>query len=138
MTTVDEAREAVLEHFVAGWGATTPFSLENEKASEAKLGAGSNPWVRLSFRNLDGYQETLGGIGQRIYERVAKVYVQVMAPVDRGMKAGADLAQQARALFEGVRIGELVGYGGVVRETKPDGKWYVTLVEVAFRYYEKK
>lgn len=136
MTTVDEAREAMQEHFVAGWGATTPFVFENENYSEAT--AGTKPWVRFSVRNLDGYQYSLGGIGNRLYERVARVYVQVMSPVGKGMQAGADLAQQARALFEGVRVGELVGYGGVVRETKPDGKWYVTLVEVAFRYYETK
>lgn len=135
MTTLTEAREAIYDHWVTGWADTTPFVFENEKYKEL---ATAVPWCRVSFRNLDGYQHTLGGIGSRLYNRDAKVFIQVMAPVDKGMMEGADLAQQARALFEGVRIGELVGFGGTVRETKPDGKWYVTLVEVAFQYYEVK
>lgn len=136
MTTIAEAREAVYEAWTDGWGTTTLFVFENEQFKEP---AGTPvPWCRVSFRNLDGYQHTLGGIGHRLYNRDAKVYVQVMAPVNKGMHAGSELAQQARALFEGVRIGELVGFGGVVKEAKPDGKWYVTLVEVAFQYYEVK
>lgn len=138
MTTLDQAREAVQEHWLAGWDDTTPFVFENEQGKESKLGAGEQTWCRVAVRNLNGYQHTLGGIGNRLYTREARVFVQVMAPVNKGMKAGADVAQAARLLFEGVRVGELVFFGGVVRETRPDGKWYVTLAEMAFEYYEKK
>lgn len=140
MTTIDEAREAVQEHWKAGWGTTTGYVFENEQNREPQTPKGSTPpaWCRVSVRNLDGFQETLGGIGNRIYKRKASVYVQVMAPVNAGMRQGAELAYQARALFEGVRLGEIIFFGGVVKETRPDGKWYVTLVDVSFEYYEKK
>lgn len=138
MTTVDEARELAYGAFATGWAARTPFVFENEQANEATLGKGDQPWCRVSFRNMDAHQHSLGGVGNRIWQRDAKMYVQVMAPVNKGMQAGATLAHAARSLFEGVRIGELVGYDGLVREARPDGKWYVTTAEIRLQYYETK
>lgn len=135
MTTIDQARAAVQTRWIQQWGNTTPYVFENEAGKEPSTAV---PWVRVSFRNLGGTQHSLGGIGNRVWQRDARVFIQVMAPANKGMQGGADIAQQARAVFEGERLGELICYEGNVRETKPDGKWYVTLIEIRAQYYEKK
>lgn len=135
--TPDAARKAVYDEFLSSWGATTPVTLEGELESEPGPG---RPWARLSFRNLDGGQVTLGPSGGRVYRRVAAAFVQVFTPAARGMQAGATLAQQARAIFEGKRIGEVEFNDGTVTEIPLAGgeKSLQTNVEVRCSYDEIK
>lgn len=137
MTTINEAREILQEAWVAAWGTTTPYVFDNEAFKEPSTPI---PWARFSVRNIGRVQHTLGGSEQkqRIFESDAFVYIQIMAPVNQGMAGGASLAQAARDVFEGKRFGEVVCFEGLVKEARPDGKWYVTLAQIKVQYYEKK
>ncbi len=135
MTTIDQARTAVYDRFVAQWANRTPFTFENEKWEEPKPDV---DWVRVSVRNTGGGQETLGPKTQRKYRRRGSIFVQVFTPVAKGMKAGAGHAQAARAIFEGESFTGIDANNGVIRESGSDGKFYQTLVEVFFDYTEIK
>lgn len=134
--TPNEAREAIYQRWAAQWGTTSPFVFDNE--TNTTLDAGIVAWARVSARNNGGGQETLGPTGHRGYLRRGSVFVQIFTPLNRGMKDSAVLAHQARAIFEGVSFSGIDFNNGQVREVGPDGKWYMTVVEAAFEYYETK
>jgi len=127
---VDEATEIALQHWKDQWGATTPFVFENE--DDARLDSGTVPWARLSIRELTGGQETLGPIGSRKYIRRMVARVQIFVPTNAGMKRSRQLAEQARAVFEGKRVGGLAFDDAVARDVMPDGRWQPTIVEATF------
>lgn len=138
MTTLAQARERIYESFVTDWGATSPFTLDNE-AYDTPVGS---EWVRVAVRHNASNQETLGGIGNRKYERIGSVFVQCFTPLDKGLAAADNLAAAARAIFEGKTLapaGEAIHFFDVVvREIGPDGAWYQVNVEAFFTYHETK
>jgi hypothetical protein len=138
MTTLGQARERIYESFVTDWGATSAFTFDNEEFDPPT----GTPWVRLAVRHTASNQETLGGIGQRKYERIGSVFVQCFTPLDSGVASADNLASIARAVFEGKTLapaGEAIHFFDVVvREVGPDGAWYQINVEAFFTYHETK
>ena len=134
MTTLNEAKEAVYARFVAQWGMTTPFVLDNEERDEA----GDVAWMRLVVRSSTRAQLTLGRIGNRKFLSGASVFAQVYTPVNTGVQSGDSLAVQAANIFEGVSFSGLDFREAVVRESGPTGKWYLHVMEAEFDYEEIK
>lgn len=135
MTTVNEATDAVVKHFLAGWGVLSPVFLDNEAGDQPLTG-----WVRFVVRHRDAGQETLGSTGNRRFERRASAIVQMFAPPDTGRKALDVWTQAALDIFEGVSLaGTSIHFGNVIpRERGPDGKWEAVTVEATFVYTETK
>lgn len=139
MATHNEAVEAIFKKFLTDWASTTPVVLDEE----AYAGPTRSSWVRLSVRHTDGQQDTLGASGTRKFARYGIVFVQVFTPANSGRRAGDLLAQQARAVFEGVPgssfdVQTLRFYGGRILEQPTDGGWAQQNVEVPFEYDEIK
>lgn len=134
MTTINEAREAIYLRWSTQWGTTTPFTFDNESFSAPDKGQ----WARLTVRNTESEQRTLGAPGNRRFRRVASVFVQLYDLVDEGLETLDILAQTARGIFEGVSFSGLDFTNVVVRESGADGKWFQVVVEAFFDYEETK
>lgn len=137
MTTMVEAKQAMLLAFTTAWGTTTPVTIDNE---EHNNNAGVVPWVRVTIRHDLSTQETLGKVGNRKFARGGSVFVQVYVLGNEGTDEADTLSTTARNVFEGVSLaGTTVRFKDViVRETGPSDKWYQTVVEAVFEYDETK
>jgi uncharacterized protein DUF4128 len=135
-TTLVDAREAMYQRFSTQWGSTTPVAFDNEKF-EPPVGTS---WVRVSVRHQTAGQETLQVAGNRQFLRGGEAVVQVFAAQDRGTRAADLLAQQARAIFEGVALNSNgIRFTDVlVREIGESEGWYQVNVEATFQYQERK
>jgi hypothetical protein len=136
--TPDQARSAAYAQFLTDWAGRTLVQLEGrEGTNQPVLG---QPWVRVAFRHLGGGQYTMGDQNQRVFRRVASVFVQVFTPSVTGMGSGATLAQAARAIFEGRRVSAIDFNDGQVTELplSSGDREYQTNVEVRGTYDETK
>lgn len=137
MTTLNEASEAVLARFVSQWGSTTPYAFTNEEARD--LDGGESAWAWVNVAEVGGGQETLGKKGDRKYERVAEVRIQVFTPIGEGTQEGEQLASQARGIYEGERFSGLYFNDGRVTYVGPsEEKWDQNNAVIEFRFYETK
>lgn len=144
MTDIAQARIDIASAWIAGWGATTPFVIEDEGFDDDTHPEPPDEWARLSMRHVgprpgaNGPQVNLGGPGNRKFERGAIVFVQIFTPYEAGADRGDDLGHFALGIFEAKKIGAVTCEGGRVYEGQRDGKWRLTLVEVTAYYDETK
>lgn len=140
MVTLVDARETIYQHFITGWGATSPITLDNEAYDPP---AGSE-WVRVSVRHQGSSLEAKGGMGSgglNRYSRSGVCFIQVFTPLNQGTREADTLAQSARDIFEGTTLASnAIRFNDVIiREIGPDdGGWYQVLVECEFEYDERK
>jgi hypothetical protein len=139
VTTIAEARKTVYTTVLnSGIMATDKIALDNE-AFEAPIDGSS--WMRVAVRNNGSEKETLGPYK---YERRASAYVQIFVPVDAGLTNAtaannADaLATSVRDLFEGKSLSGLNFAGVLIREGRPDGRWFLVVVDAPFNYHEHR
>lgn len=137
MTTLNEAKEAIYERFVALYTGVplNRITFDNE---EFEAGDGNDPWVRVSVRGLSREQESLGRKTNRRFRSFASTFVQVYTEANTGVQISDNLATEAGNVFEGESFSGLDFLSAVIQETGPDGKWYQNLVEVEFSYDEIK
>ena len=141
MTTQAEARASVYKRFLAAWTATTIYHLEGEPfdmTDETVLPPDTPAWARLSVRHLPNEGSTMGPPGQRKWTRRAAVYVEIMTPINTGMKVPDDLVQAARTLYEGLRYEGLVFEVSDPRERPASPPWQSIVVETRFSYEETR
>lgn len=139
MTTVNEARDAVYERFLAqfpGLAPGVPYTFENEAFDPP--GNPPAPWVRITVRNTESTQDCLGPPGQRRFKRDALLFAQVFIPGDRGTKDSDTLVAVLRGIFEAVSFDGLDFRAVSSRETGTENGWHQTLVEGPFDYEETK
>ena len=134
MTTINEAREAIYARFIANFTGTSNITFDNEDFDDPASGS----WVRLSIRHAVRLQDTLGRSGNRSFKSGASVFIQVYTAINAGLSLADTLAREAANVFEGVSFSELDFRGALIKESGPTGKWYQTLVEIEFDYYETK
>ncbi len=133
MPVIKVARESMYQAFEDGWGGLTPHTFDNESFTPPLTS-----WVRMSVRHDEREQETLGVVGNRKFESDGRVVVDIFTPVDEGAGAADDIVQKVRDTFEGKTIDNIRYYNVISRESGPDGKWNMVVVEVAFVYNEIK
>jgi hypothetical protein len=136
VTTFRQARAAVVDKWKVDWplvAPDVPFYFDNEAVAPCQT-----PWTRVVVRELASRQETLGVAPTRIFERKAMAIVQIFVARDTGVGAIADLAQLARAVFEGKSFSGLDFYEVTPREVPTEDRWYQMTVEAQFNYYETK
>jgi hypothetical protein len=134
--TENEARAIIYQAFVDDWGSLTEYAFDNEAFNPEGL----EEWVRLTVRQSTGGQHTLGAPGGRRYRRRGLVFVQVFAPVDKGLQRFDELARAARDIFEGKTLSLVEFYDGNIREIgkDPNGPWFSGNVSVVFSFDETK
>ena len=137
MTTLNEAAEAIYQSFETAWGATSALTFDNEEFDPPD----NAPFVRLTVRHNGARQDTIGRATNRKFGRTGSVFVQIFTLANEGRANADNLAQTARAVFEGVTLSgtTLFFRNVIVREIGPgDGRWYQVNVEAEFKYFETK
>lgn len=139
MVTLVDAREAIYERWRVQWAATSAYTFDGEKFIPPEGAA----WVRVAVRHQTSTLEAIGGAGyggMNRYQRGGAVFIQIFTPSNDGTRDGDTLAQQARAVFEGITLSSnaIRFNNAVVREVGPDGPWYQHNVEAQFLYDERK
>jgi hypothetical protein len=136
MTTLNEAKEALLDLFNTGWASRTVFSFDNESFTPPT----NDYWARVSVRHQAARQETLGRVGNRKFLRQGAVFVQLFAPLDAGTETIDGHVEAAIEIFEGVSIsGTTIRiYDAIARELGRDENWFMVVVEANFEYDETK
>ena len=136
MTTLNEARGAIYAAFVAGWGATSAFTFDNENYSAPAEAV----WARVTVRHGSRAQESLGPVNGRKFESSGSVIVQCFAPLDSGASLADTLAQVAQGIYEGKTLSpEQIRFtSSTIREIGPTEDWYQINVEATFTYTETK
>lgn len=136
--TLDEAKILILDHFTTAWGATSAITFENEDFKPDD--EGGTKWIRVSVREMDSNQRTLGATGNRKFERLGSVFIQVFVKEGEGGTQQADvLAQTARGILEGTSsVTDVCFFVGRIITQEPDGYWHRVVVEVNFSYDETK
>lgn len=156
--TLAQAREAVSQQWKVQWeilhpGSATPVDLTNplcvpyqledeyfkEPPSTRAINGLPQQWCRVTLRNINSGQVTLGTRGARTYQRMALVWVQIFGPVNQGMNALDLLADQVKKIIEGESFGGITPAGGAqINEVGDDGHWYEMAVVIPVTYYELK
>ncbi len=141
MTTITDAREAIYQHWAAGFiygpdnAQLCPYCFENEQFDPP-----AGRWARLSVRHFDRNQETLGAPGNRKFERRGAVLIQLFDRPFQRLDQFGEIVAKAEALFDAVRIeGTTIRFqAAITRELGiiEDGRWLSFLVECNFVYDE--
>lgn len=134
MTTLADARESIYQQFVTDWGANSAYTFDNEAFTPPVSG----PWVRLVVRHAASEQTSLGGVGNRKFDREGLVLIQVFGRLDRGTKTVDDLAELALAIYEGKSIDNIWFTSTVINEVGPLEGWYQINLDAQFTWTEKK
>ncbi len=135
MTTMNAARELIYSTFITDWAGATPITFANESFNADT--EGGDAWVRLTIHHKPSRQRSLGPVGQRKYDRLASVIVQVYTDVDEGVQTSDTHVTSVKDIFEG--SGAMAGLDFFVaefREIGPDGRWFQVNVEIPFTYEE--
>jgi hypothetical protein len=133
MTTVNEAKQAVLSRWITEWDDRTPYTFDNRD-----FDAPNEDWCRVTVRNQESNQETLGRVTNRRYLRRGVLFVQIFTLVGTGTLLSDGHVQRVREIFEGVSFDGLRFFDAVHREIGQDGKFYQANVVCAFDYEERK
>ena len=134
---MEDAAEAIHQHFNAEWAEHTPICLGNEVHSEP--GA---PWVRFTLVPSTREQATIGGPGNKLFESIEFAIVQIFSPPDAGDRRLRQLQQRALDVFEGrsVSVGsETIHFFDVEPEREAEEtNWLAGSVTAKCRYQERK
>lgn len=148
MTTLAQAVDDINQMFLDAWNAGTPAvnggvvpEIRWFATEEGAIPSSTVPWARVTATHNDSVQRSLGGPGQRRFERRGIVTVQIFTPRGRGQ--GLSLAQQlatiARDAFEGKASPNGVWFQRVVvKDIGIDGPWEQTNVVATFLHDEIK
>lgn len=139
MTTLTEAREALYKTLTDGW-TTTPIVFGNEKYTPSSS-ITTAFHVRAIANHTDSQQDSLGSVGNRRFLRQGMFFIQILGPLNKGLKTLDEYATTIRDLYEGktrlagtnIRI-----YGVVIEEGPIDGLYSSLVVNVPFEYEEIK
>jgi hypothetical protein len=98
-----------------------------------------DPWVQFVIRHASGRQASLGGVGNRDFERQGTAIAAVFVPIGKGLSESYSLAKTVADAYEGVTSPNGVWFRNVrIQEIGRDGEFHQTQVLAEFSYYETK
>lgn len=136
--TLAEAIEAICARWKTQWEAAypaVPYSFPNEAVTPP---ADGSAYVALAINEETSRQASLAPIGDRRFERNGRVLIRIGVPADGGQKLLAQYVKTARDVFEGVSFGGVNTFAVSSRPSGTDGRWFYSVVDAPFRYYETK
>lgn len=137
MSVWREVQEALYGRWADQWADRTPYKFENES-----LDPPDAPWAWLRIVSAPGQQGSLGPPGARRWDRVGRLFVLLREPPGNGVGSLSDLAEQARPIFEGVRLDPhdvRVGVLDIGGEAQVDeGRWWGVTLSGRFDYEERR
>jgi hypothetical protein len=129
--TPAQARSTLSNVFANVWGSTTPIAWTNTLPNTP-----GNAWVRFSVQHSGSQLQSWGGDTQN-WLHYGLVCVQIFVRIGVGSQQADQLAQQAKAILMGKRLGEMATFESIISEDGPDGHgWDQTRVLVRFEYRE--
>jgi hypothetical protein len=140
--TVEEAVDAIYKRFTDEWEtlATPPLLLYDDFGQD--IPNTDTPWARIQIRHNGGEQSTLQERGQREFERLGIITVQIFTPLNDGRKAVDLYAQTAMRAFErqaatkigGTSVDEVWFRNTQTNEIGRNEGWYQTNITSQFEY----
>lgn len=101
--------------------------------------ADQESWIQFVIRHASGRQASLGGVGNRDFERLGTAVAAIFVPIGKGLSESYDLAKTVADAYEGVQSPNGVWFRNVrIQEIGRDGQFHQTQVLVEFAYYETK
>ena len=96
-------------------------------------------WAVSTIRHVAGRQQTLGGIGNRAFERNGVIFLQSVTRVGNGLQESYQLAKVMADGFEGKSSPNGVWFRNIrINEAGKDGAFTQTNVTIEFQYNEVK
>lgn len=109
------------------------------EAVEADRETDDTAWAVSTIRHVTGRQETLGGIGNRAFQRTGIIFLQIFTRVGNGLHESYQLAKVMADGFEGKSSPNGVWFRNVrINEVGKDGTFSQTNVTIEFQYNERK
>lgn len=143
-----EARDEINTLFWDAWRTEAPKACDGEVPDvlwEAGERVGEprsdKPWARVSIHHNDSLQRTFGGEGDRRFERLGLVSVQVFVPtsIEQGTELLEALADIGRNAYEGKATSCGAWFRNVrFQEFQPSEPWLRMDVVAEFTYDELK
>ena len=128
MTTVNEARYAIIDYFFTEWASLTPIAFENQSTD---LSDGNASWVRLSIVPTVQAGATIGE--RRRYEMSGRVNVETFSN-ENSTEETSDLLNRVLEIFQGARITGVRIYDGDFGQSFADGKWWKSSVSFIYQF----
>ena len=127
------AYTAIQGYFATAWAGATTVLYDDDPAPTPN----AETWVRLNIRHTDGFQVSMGDVGNNRFNRTGVIIIQIFQKQGQYGIAARDLAKNALQLFEGVTDNGVHYFDASVREIGADGHgWYQINVVANFRYDE--
>ncbi len=97
------------------------------------------PWASTNIRHALSSQATLGGVGNRIFERNGVIIIMVFTPIGLGLSSSYTLAKILADAFEGQSSPGGVWFQNVrINEIGREGQFFQSNMLVDFTYNEVK
>ena len=139
MPTLSEAEDAICQAFSDAWADRTPVEWPNVATEGPQLREGNVAWCAVHIIHDGADQRTLGGEGERVFERFGGLTVQIFIPAgQRGLSPASELAKVAADAFEGKTVGGVRFYRVGTRTIGSDGTWFQVNVSADFEFDETK
>lgn len=115
--------------------------VEERSKKDARKPRSDKPWARVTVNHNVSPQRTFGEPGNRRFERLGILTVQVFSPMslEQGLTLGEDLAVVARDAYEGNTTPSGVWFRNTkLQEVGPSDPWWQINVSTEFQYDELK
>ncbi len=123
------------------WSGGVPQVIWDAKEEKGDKVRPDRPWARVSVQHNVSPQRTFGEPGNRRFERLGIVIVQVFTPmsIEQSVTLAEDLGIIARDAFEGRTTPGGVWFRNArLQEVGPDDPWWQLNVSAEFTYDELK
>ncbi len=136
--TPEEAETAITTTFASEWISSYLVAYDNNDGFAKPEPTGTAAWLRLAVIYASGTQNTLGGVGNRLFRKFGSVVVQVFTVAGTGTLLNQQLASQALNIFEGRQIDSLWFLNGAIETIGTDGVWYQQNVNLEIQFDQIK
>lgn len=133
--TEAQAIEAILQYWEAGWA---PLNPAIPWTADGEVFEAVTSFVEVQISHSDRHQVTIGS--NRRFATTGTIQVVLHGDINVGRQALAELADDVRAVLEGVAITALgidepvVTFAGSTQNETTEGRWMMSTVSVPFRY----
>lgn len=135
MATLLEVVEAIYLQFTTQWADTSVLTFEGETFDPNAV---TVSWVRVSHNIAVSGQSTFGKVGNRKFNRVGLVFVEVYAPENEGVASLITLSEKALSSLEAITLSTACLMNGIIRSAPKEPGWIRRNVEIEFFYEEVK
>lgn len=146
LPTYGSAVDEILGLFKVKWNTDTaalnsgtPYPVEWPEVDQSAFPSVASPFARVRLRHLDAKQVTFGEVGNRRFESMGLVTIQVFVPLSHklGLSLVQNLAIIARNAYRGVGTASGIWFRNAkIIEVGPDRGWMQRNMVCEFQYDE--